>query len=198
MRHLTCPSCACLQQWKPVPRYEGVYDVSDHGMVWSCERYVRSSGNALRRAGGRLLTLTTQKISGYQVINLCIDAYQRTYYVHDLVLRAFIGPPPEGMEGCHWDNVPANNHLANLRWDTPSANGYDKVRHGTHHSAAKTHCPTDHLLVMPNLVTSRLPYRICLSCARSRAAQHYARKRGRSFDFRLDSNARYAKIMSSS
>ena len=54
------------------------------------------------------------------------------FRVHRLVLEAFVGPCPEGHEGCHNDGNPLNNRLSNLRWDTPSANNRDKERHGTH------------------------------------------------------------------
>lgn len=48
--------------------------------------------------------------------------------VHVLVLRAFRGPRPAGMVGCHRDDNPANNLLGNLRWDFPLGNGADAVR----------------------------------------------------------------------
>lgn len=53
------------------------------------------------------------------------------FLVHRLVLMAFVGPCPEGMEGCHADGNRANNSLVNLRWDTREANEKDKVQHGT-------------------------------------------------------------------
>jgi len=54
------------------------------------------------------------------------------YRVHRLVLEAFIGPCPDGMECCHNDGDPGNNRLDNLRWDTHSANSLDAAKHGTH------------------------------------------------------------------
>lgn len=51
--------------------------------------------------------------------------------VHRLVLRAFKGECPDGMEGCHNDGDPGNNHIDNLRWDTPANNHADKIAHGT-------------------------------------------------------------------
>lgn len=43
-------------------------------------------------------------------------------YLHRLVLEAFIGPCPKGLEGLHEDDDPANNRLVNLRWGTRSDN----------------------------------------------------------------------------
>jgi HNH endonuclease len=56
----------------------------------------------------------------------------RLIAIHTLVLNAFIGPCPPGLEGCHWDDDGTNNKLENLRWDTHSANVLDSVRNGTH------------------------------------------------------------------
>jgi len=63
---------------------------------------------------------------------LCKEGRQYMTAVHVMVLNAFIGPCPAGMEACHWDGNPANNTLDNLRWDTASANVTDSIRHGTH------------------------------------------------------------------
>jgi len=51
--------------------------------------------------------------------------------VHRLVLLAFIGPCPDGMEACHNNGNPADCRLENLRWDTSAANEADKAKHGT-------------------------------------------------------------------
>jgi hypothetical protein len=51
--------------------------------------------------------------------------------VHRLVLEAFIGLRPEGLECCHADGVRTNNRLENLRWDTHASNIADMRRHGT-------------------------------------------------------------------
>jgi hypothetical protein len=56
---------------------------------------------------------------------------RRTFAVHSLVLRAFVGPRPAGMCCCHRDGDRVNNRLENLRWGTyKDNNGTDKARHG--------------------------------------------------------------------
>lgn len=54
----------------------------------------------------------------------------KKFYVHVLVLELFVGHRPEGMEACHTDGNPTNNHVSNLRWDTPQGNWADRKRHG--------------------------------------------------------------------
>jgi len=51
--------------------------------------------------------------------------------VHQLVLSAFVGPCPDGMQCCHNNGNRADNRLTNLRWDTPKSNSADRHKHGT-------------------------------------------------------------------
>lgn len=129
--------------WLPVPGWEGRYAVSDLGRVKSLARVEkRSSGRPLRLREKFLSGSLTAR--GHHTVALCRDNQRATVTVHRLVLLAFVGPQPIGMEACHDDGSPANNALVNLRWDTRSANIYDRVRHGAHHHARKTHCVNGH------------------------------------------------------
>jgi hypothetical protein len=52
--------------------------------------------------------------------------------IASLVLTAFVGPRPAGMEVCHSpDSNTANNRLENIRWGTKLENENDKKQHGT-------------------------------------------------------------------
>lgn len=115
-----------MERWADIEGFEGLYQVSDQGRVRSLDR-VLSDG---RRWRGGLLS--TKKGGGRHVcIRLCKDGKHHWRGLHRLVLTAFVGPCPEGMEGAHNDGTPANNALDNLRWDTRSGNHADKVVHGT-------------------------------------------------------------------
>ncbi len=50
--------------------------------------------------------------------------------IHRIVLEAFKGPCPEGMEACHNDGIPHHNRPENLRWDTHYNNMQDAKKHG--------------------------------------------------------------------
>lgn len=52
-------------------------------------------------------------------------------FIHTLILEAFTGPCPPGMECLHRDGDPQNNSLSNLRWGTRSENVRDAITHGT-------------------------------------------------------------------
>jgi hypothetical protein len=113
--------------WADVPGYEGEYQVSSLGRVRSLLRR-RWNGRGWRNVPGRLLGL---KPGRYPAVSLCRTREdQRTVNVHTLVLTAFVGPPPPGMECCHEDGDKWNCRLSNLRWDTPTGNHRDRVRHG--------------------------------------------------------------------
>jgi hypothetical protein len=114
--------------WRAVVGWEGVYEVSSRGEVRSAARVLRGWIN-----GG-----------GYPTVSLCLPGRRQNIGVHILVLEAFIGPRPGGLQACHADDVKTNNAVENLRWDTPSANTYDRIANGLHVQARKTHCPAGH------------------------------------------------------
>ena len=159
-----------LEQWKPVNWYEGIYEVSNHGRVRSVDRTGNYSSGQVRRYKGKVRR-TPLNQDGYPRVNLSHQGKDKTRTVHSLVVEAFIGACPEGMEVCHNDGDPTNNHIDNLRYGTPSDNTLDRVKHGRDHNAAKTHCPLGHELFAENIrqSQSRLGWRQCLACNRARA-----------------------------
>lgn len=112
------------------PRLEGLYQVSDDGQAKSLERVVvRSSGSPLTVAERIMCPQPDYK--GYMRLRLSRPGLGVTGKVHRLVTLAFVGPCPDGMEVCHNNGRKTDNRLENLRYDTSSASGLDKIRHGT-------------------------------------------------------------------
>lgn len=174
------------ERWRPVLGYEGLYEVSDRGNVRSLTR--RLSNGRLWR--GRPVALIRRAKSGHMFVNLNMPRKFRA--VHALVLEAFVGPRPAGMHGLHWNDVPNDNRLENLRWGTPSENKYDEVRNGLHFNANRTHCTHGHPLAEPNLMRSkRERRRRCLACQRARSCTN---RRGLPFDPVL-ADLKYAEIV---
>lgn len=105
----------------------GGYAVDSAGSVWTRKRHARGGIGVLWR---RMRPATDR--GGYLTVTIRSNGRRRTARVATLVLVAFVGPRPEGMQACHFpDRDPANNHINNLRWDTPKANQADRVAHGT-------------------------------------------------------------------
>ena len=107
-----------MEIWKSVVGYESLYEVSDHGQIRSAKT-------------GKLKKFTHDKQKRRPFLGLWKNNKIRVIYPHKAVLEAFVGLRPQGMEGCHNDGNPWNNHLSNLRWDTPRNNQLDRAKHGT-------------------------------------------------------------------
>lgn len=158
-----------VEQWRSIAGHEGTYEVSSYGRVRSLDRTI-VTGNGPRKLKGRTLRPATDKIGRRNVVLYGVDN-KKTRRIHQLVAEAFIGPRPPGMEVCHRDGDPGNNHVSNLRYGTHSENMIDKKRHGTDYQRNKKTCPRGHQLIEPNLVPSALRdgRRDCKACSRTRA-----------------------------
>ena len=129
-KHLLGWACNDMdEKWMPVMGYDGVYEVSSFGRVRSLDRIGSHPvyGDFLKK--GKLIKAVP--VSGYPSYNLCMNGRPRSFYAHRIVLEAFVGPCPSGMECCHNDGDKTNARLDNLRWDTPTNNHRDKLAHGT-------------------------------------------------------------------
>ena len=80
-----------------------------------------------------LLREMTPSPSGntYRSCSLHVNGVQKTVPIHRIVLDAWIGPKPKGMECRHLDGNPSNNNLDNLCWGTHLENQQDRIVHGT-------------------------------------------------------------------
>lgn len=124
-----------MENWKAVPGFEGLYEVSDRGRVRSLDRtimkrVVRNGPLIQTKRRGKVLSVCLDT-HGYPMVGLCEDGARQTALVHQLVLNAFVGPKRDGEECRHLNGVRADNRLGNLAWGTPVENTADKVRHGT-------------------------------------------------------------------
>src|SRR4051812_31439367 len=86
------------------------YRVGDDGTVWSC----RPKNGKGANVSWRQLRPTPRPNGGYLVAVL--HPGQHTFLVHRLIMEAFVGPRPDGLQCCHGDGNPANNAISNLRW----------------------------------------------------------------------------------
>lgn len=166
-----------IEEWRTIPGYEGAYEVSDMGRVRSLTRL--DTRGRLRR--GKLLSPRNAR-SGHLAIALH-NGSRRNFLVHHLVLMAFVGPRPEGMEGCHENDIPNDNRVENLRWDTRSANLRDSVRNGTHSFASRTECPAGHPYSADNTYMHPSGSRVCRACglAYKEANREAIRAKGREY-----------------
>lgn len=187
-----------METWLPTDRFEGYYEVSDCGRVQSVDRVVVKINGQRCNYKGRVLSPSFDS-KGRAFVVLAVCGRLTTCKVHTLVLRTFVGPPPDGMVGCHWNDIPSDNRLGNLRWDTRRSNGLDAVRNGRNEKSNRTECPREHLLIQPNLVPWHLRegHRACLACLQTHSFVRNRTLAGSYVpDFHEEADRRYMLIMS--
>jgi hypothetical protein len=186
-----------VETWRSVVGYEGLYEVSDLGNVRSIDRAVPTKNGRIYRFRGVQLRQVARKDDGRRSVTLSKLGHEMPTSVHVIVLEAFHGPRPPGLDGCHSNGDNTDNRAVNLRWDTVTENMLDKGRHGTDHQRNKERCPLGHKLLAPNIraYDARLGRRGCLACSRARGVEQKAKRAGRPFDFRAVANQKYADIM---
>jgi hypothetical protein len=157
------------ERWLPAVGYEGRYEVSDQGRVRSLGRMVYAGRRAHRR---RVTPRVLKAFPGgeYPTVRLRRNSDDRTttQCVHALVMAAFVGPVPNGMEVCHNNGQHHDNRLANLRYDTRSSNLRDQVAHGVHSWSKRTHCYEGHEYTPENTYVRSNGGRLCRECKRAR------------------------------
>ncbi len=113
------------ERWLPVVGYEGRYEVSDLGRV----RVVFSSKYS---HVGKFIG--SKKRTGYREAALTDADGNKTYHrIHKLVLIAFVGPAPLGLECNHKNGIKTDNRVENLEWVTRSQNHIHRARVLRHH-----------------------------------------------------------------
>ena len=117
------------EQWKPIPGWEGVYEVSDCGRVRSVPRVVHFSDGRVRHYVGSMRKRYADEF-GYLKVTLKAGPRSERLHVHVLVAAAWIGPRPEGLLVLHSDGNHLNNWWENLRYGTHADNMADTIAHG--------------------------------------------------------------------
>lgn len=119
-----------IEQWRDVVGYEGYYQVSNFGRVRSVDRVVPGRWGPTKLRG----KINSQSVNsrGYFRVIVSKEGVGKDIYVHRLVAAAWIGPCPDGQQVRHGPNGRFDNSISNLCYGTPSEDGLDKRRDGTH------------------------------------------------------------------
>ena len=116
-----------MEEWRAVPGYEGLYEVSSYGRVKSLKRY-KSNNGGIPLIKERILKPYNDK-KGYLNVRL----RNKNFKVHRLVAQAFIPNPNNLPQVNHKNEDKSDNRVDNLEWCTAKYNNtygtrQDKVR----------------------------------------------------------------------
>lgn len=111
------------EEWREIPEWPG-YEVSSLGRVRSWKKKIGRRSNPIIRS-------PHQMKNGYLLVGFKDGGRKNAFLVHRLVLLAFRGEAPAGMEARHLNGICTDNRLCNLAWSTHLSNIRDKFRHGT-------------------------------------------------------------------
>lgn len=92
---------------KPIPEFEGIYEIHSNGLVWSI---------------GRGRYLTPPKSNNYYFRTLYNNGVMKHTAVHRLVAEAFIPNPDNKKCVNHKNGIKNDNRVENLEWATYSEN----------------------------------------------------------------------------
>jgi phosphoketolase len=95
--------------FKPILGYEGYYNISNKGRVYSL-------------ISNKILKTWFDGRGYYQRIRLCKDGKRKSYDIHRLVASTFVSGYREGLEVNHKDEDKRNNNPENLEWVTHAEN----------------------------------------------------------------------------
>lgn len=114
-----------MKQWKPIKGYEGLYDVSDEGDVYSHFYKV-------------CLKLKLNN-NGYYTVRLSLSGKEKNIPLHRLIALHFIPNPENKPQINHIDGNKLNNKLENLEWCTNQENSRHARRLGLDKSGMFEH-----------------------------------------------------------
>lgn len=124
MNNSTPEQVSQQEEWRDIPEWIQVYQVSNFGRVRSLTR-LDYLGHPRK---GKVLSPTLQH--GYPAVVLSRNAQPVTYRIHILVARVFIGSCPEGCEINHINGIKTDARVTNLEYVTHTENMRHAVQTG--------------------------------------------------------------------
>lgn len=116
-----------MEEWKDIKGYEGLYQVSNTGLVKSLPTTKQYVDGRVRHNKGRTLPLTYK--DGYTMVRLhkINDVKGRLFKVHVLVAQAFIDNIENKPYIDHINTIRDDNRVENLRWCTQKENNNNPI-----------------------------------------------------------------------
>jgi hypothetical protein len=100
------------EQWRDIPGYEGLYQVSDQGNIKSLHSVAAKKSSRFIKE--RVMSNKIKSVAGHCIITLSNHGRTESIAIHTLVMLAFVGPRPAEHVVHHVDRNKTNNCLSNL------------------------------------------------------------------------------------
>jgi len=107
-----------MEIWKDIPKFEGLYQVSNFGRVKS---FITHRNGWPARKSNKILKPNSDRYGYQRVILIGKDGNRHQWLIHRLVMLAFVGWE-DNMQVNHINGVKNDNRLENLEWVTQSEN----------------------------------------------------------------------------
>ena len=119
--------------WRPIKGFEGYYEVSNLGRVYSVPRVVeyfhfRARRFVQQQLLGKVLK-TSLGANGYRVVSLSKNGKNRVCHVSRLVAEAFIDNPDNKPFVDHINTIRTDDRVDNLRWVDSQENSNNILTH---------------------------------------------------------------------
>lgn len=119
-----------MEEWRDVPGWEGLYQVSDDGRVRSLHDGKRYHMKELRQ----------HKVMGYMKAMLYRYPKRKMVAVHRMVAKAFIPNPNNYPQVNHINGIKTDNRAANLEWASAKENNSHAIRTGLKRDPKESNC----------------------------------------------------------
>ncbi len=110
-----------IEEWLIVPGYEGYYEISSLGRVYSLPRWIKNGVYSYRFIVGHIMHACSDGW-GYLHVSFRKNGKIKSHHVHKLVANSFLGNTPIGKEVNHIDGIKTHNWVTNLEYLTRSEN----------------------------------------------------------------------------
>ena len=122
--------------WKAIKGFENYYEASNMGRIRGLDRYAnraKAKGGGKQICKGRILKYRVSTRYPRASVQLARNGKSKSYNVHSLVMKTFIGLPPTEQEINHKNCNALDNRLSNLEYCTHKENAIHAYKNGLIH-----------------------------------------------------------------
>ena len=129
IKYLNEEGIECIEQWKDIVDYEGVYQISNLGRFKSLREHKTTKWPRKKKMTDRIAKVSFDK-NGYLRTGLYRNKTAKTVKVHRLVAIHFIPNPENKPEVNHKKGIKTDNRFFMLEWNTVPENNQHAIDTG--------------------------------------------------------------------